>query len=328
MTEDNTNRNVSSNGKTRIVFCGEKDAAARCLDFLYEDEGTEICGIVAAPQDWQSDLIGWGAKRRLKVFVGNINDYADELTRLEPDFIFSVQYRPLLKTSILKLPKRGCVNLHFGLLPRYGGCHPIAWALLNGEQAAGASLHYMSEKFDEGDVIAQTSVPITSETTARELFDSLGEAAIELLKQTYPLLKTGAVVSQPQDLSKKLYHSKDSINFARDRIIDWSKNGEVIQRQICAFSFEPFQLPLATLRLPDGRQLQTEISRTRLRNENDAHSITDAHVVGSVLELTDSGSMVVKTGDGALIEVDLLDKQPAKDFINKLGCSPTEMLFL
>lgn len=327
MTDDKGKRDGSKNSKTRLIFCGEKEAAERCLDFLYDDKETEICAIIAAPQDWQSDLIGWAAKRRQKVFVGNINDYIDELTLMQPDLILSVQYRPLLRKPILKLPKHGCVNLHFGLLPRYGGCHPIAWALLNGEQVAGATLHYMSQQFDEGDIIAQTSLPVTSETTARELFDSLGEAAVQLFRETYPLLKAGAVVPQPQDLSQKLYYAKDSLDFARDRVIDWNKSGEAIQRRICAFSFEPFQLALTTVRLPNGSELQTNVSRTRMRNGNGAHS-KSTQSVGSVLQVSESGSVLVKTGDGSSIEIDLLGKEPAKDFLGKLGCSPTEVLFL
>jgi len=174
--------------KKRVVVCGEKWVAEECIEFLYNREDTEVCAIVTAPKDWQADLISFGAKRRLKVFVGNINDYFDELACLQPDFIFSIQYRPLLKSAILNLPTSGCINLHFGLLPRYGGCYPIAWAILNGEKQAGSTLHYMVEKFDEGDIIAQTSVPIKEETTARELFDSMSKAAAKLFIDSYPSL--------------------------------------------------------------------------------------------------------------------------------------------
>lgn len=243
-----------ASGKTRVIVCGEKWLAEQCLEFLLSRTDTELCAIVAAPKDWQSDLIAWGARRRIKVFVGNINDYERELALAKPDFIFSFQYRPLLRRRILGLPARGCVNLHFGLLPRYGGCYPVAWAILNGEKEAGATLHYMAEKFDEGDIIAQTKVSIQAETTARELFDSLGEAALGLFVRTYPELLRGAIKATPQDLSCKLYYAKDSIQFQRDRVLDWRRPGVEILRRICAFTFEPFQLPLTFLELPNGRR--------------------------------------------------------------------------
>lgn len=146
--------------KKRVVVCGEKWVAERCLQFLYGRRDTEICAIVAAPEDWQANLISFGTERRIKVFVGNINDYVDVLASLKPDYIFSFQYRPLLKTAILNLPLHGCVNMHFGLLPRYGGCYPVAWAILNGEKQAGVTLHHMVEGFDEGGIIAQATVPV------------------------------------------------------------------------------------------------------------------------------------------------------------------------
>ncbi len=132
-----------STGKTRVVVCGEKHIAESCLQILNACENTDICAIVASPQDWQADLIAWGVAHRTKVYVGNINRYLDEIRGLAPDFIFSIQYRRLLRPEILAVPRRGRINLHFGLLPRYGGYYPVAWAILNGESQAGATLHYI-----------------------------------------------------------------------------------------------------------------------------------------------------------------------------------------
>ena len=129
-----------------------------------------------------------------------------ELAALKPDFLFSIQYRPLVKAQILGMPTRGCFNLHFGLLPRYGGCYPVAWAILNGEQQAGVTFHHMAERFDEGDVVAQRSVPVTENTTARELFDSLSDTAAQLFVSIYPDLVSGNAPRIAQDLTQ---HPRD-----------------------------------------------------------------------------------------------------------------------
>ena len=313
--------------KKRVVLCGEKLVAEQCLEFLYNREDTEICAIVTAPEDWQADLISFGTNRNLKVFIGNINDYFDDLASLHPDFIFSIQYRPLLKSAILNLPTYGCINLHFGLLPRYGGCYPIAWSILNGEKQAGSTLHYMVEKFDEGDIIAQTSVPIKEETTARELFDSMSEAAIKLFADTYPSLLEGTFKVSPQDMSRKLYYDNDSIDFNRDRVIDWTRTGDEIQRRICAFSFEPFQLPLTSLHLPDGKQLQATIANSRLHSDSN-HSSKNSGKAGHITEVTDSGRLMVTTGNGDLIEIGSLSNQKPLEYIKSLGHSPDNITFM
>ena len=306
-------------------MCGEKWVAEQCLEFLYNREDTEICAIVAAPEDWQADLISFGTNRNLKVFIGNINDYFDDLASLQPDFIFSVQYRPLLKPPILNLPTSGCINLHFGLLPRYGGCYPIAWSILNGEKQAGSTLHYMVEKFDEGDIIAQTSVPIKEETTARELFDSMSVASAKLFAETYPSLLKGTFKASPQDMSRKLYYDNDSIDFNRDRVIDWTRTGDEIQRKICAFSFEPFQLPLTSLHLPDGKLSQATIANSRLHSN---HSSKDSGKAGHIDEVTDSGRLMVTTGNGNLIEIGSLNNQKPLEYIESLGHSPDNITFM
>jgi methionyl-tRNA formyltransferase len=311
--------------KKRVVVCGEKWVAEQCLEFLYNREDTEICAIVAAPEDWQADLISFGATRRLKVFVGNINDYVDELAHLQPDFIFSIQYRPLLKSAILNIPAHGCINLHFGLLPRYGGCYPIAWAILNGEKQAGSTLHYMVENFDEGDIIAQSSVPIQEETTARELFDLMSKAAAKLFIDSYPALLEGTVKTHSQDMSNKLYYANDSIDFNRDMVIDWTKAGDEIQRRICAFSFEPFQLPQTSLHLPDGKQLQVTIARSRLHSNGFTKY---AGNVGHVTKITDSGRLLVTTGNNDLIEIGLLNNQKPLEYIESLGYSSDNITFM
>lgn len=311
--------------KKKVVVCGEKWVAEQCLEFLYNREDTEICAIVAAPKDWQADLISFGAERRLKVFVGNINNYFDELAHLQPDFIFSIQYRPLLKSAILNLPIGGCINLHFGLLPRYGGCYPIAWAILNGEKQAGSTLHYMVEKFDEGDLIGQSSVPISEETTARELFDSMSESAVKLFIDSYPALLRDTVKTCSQDMSKKLYYGHDSIDFDRDRVIDWSKTGAEIQRRICAFSFEPFQLPLTSLHLPDGKHQQVTVTRSRLHGNG---STKQAGNAGYIKEITDTGMLLVTAGNGDLIEIGLLNNQNPLEYLESAEYSPGNIGFM
>ena len=77
------------------------------------------------------------------------------MRRLEPDFLFSCYYRHMLKKPLLDLPRRGALNLHGSLLPRYRGRCPVNWVLINGETETGVTLHYMEEKPDKGDIVGQ-----------------------------------------------------------------------------------------------------------------------------------------------------------------------------
>ena len=312
----------SLTAKTRVILCGEKQIAEHCLEFLYQREDTEIAAIVATPNDWQADLISWGLKRRIKVYVGNINLYADELSRLQPDLIFSLQYRLLLRPEILQIPPRGCINLHFGLLPRYGGCYPIAWAILNGEPQAGATLHYMSDRFDEGDIIARCAVPIAADTTARELFDTISDRATALFKHMYPALCNGDIVAEAQDLAKQLYYTKDSIDFERDRCINWLQPAIAVQRQICAFTFQPFQQALTIIHLPNGQTLPATVTQTRPVS---GHEWDPTVSPGQIMAVTPSGAVVVAAGESTWLEISVLNDQPARAVIESMGYRPHEV---
>ena len=57
-------------------------------------------------------------------------------------------------------PERGALNLHGSYLPRYRGRVPVNWAVINGESETGATLHYMVEKPDAGDIVDQEKVAI------------------------------------------------------------------------------------------------------------------------------------------------------------------------
>jgi len=307
----------------KVVLCGEKLIANRCLDCLIARDDTEVAAIIASETDWQADLVGWASRHNVPVYVGNVNKYRDELAEIAPDFLFSIQYRPLVKEPILRIPTRGCFNLHFGLLPRYGGCYPVAWAILNGEKRAGVTLHQMSPRFDEGDIIAQKSVNIDQCTTARQLFDKLTDVGSTLFKSAYPNLIAGQIVAKPQDITQRLYYSKDSIDFEKDSQIDWGKPGLEVQRRICAFSFEPFQLPTTSIRICETKLTSATVSETHVQSLH-----CNGTMPGEISEAHEDGTISVKCSDDSVIRVGKLNRQAPLRFLNSLGASLQEVKFV
>ncbi len=83
----------------------------------------------------------------------------------------------MLGRRLLALPRRGALNMHGSLLPKYRGRAPVNWAVITGESETGASLHYMTEKPDAGAIVGRQAVPILPDDTAREVFDKVTLAA-------------------------------------------------------------------------------------------------------------------------------------------------------
>jgi methionyl-tRNA formyltransferase len=126
----------------------------------------------------------------------------EQIRALRPDFFFSFYYREMLKKDLLDIPQRGALNMHGSLLPKYRGRVPVNWAIIHGETETGATLHYMTEKPDNGDIVAQQAVPILPNDTAFEVFQKVTVAAEMALNGVLPALLAGKGQAVKQDFKE------------------------------------------------------------------------------------------------------------------------------
>ena len=157
--------------------------------------------------------------------------WIERIRKMKPDFIFSFYYRNMLGKELLAIPKKGAINLHGSLLPKYRGRCPINWAVLNGEKEAGVTLHYMTEKPDAGDILAQEKFPIGKDDTALDVHQKAAKAAAVLLKKALPKLKKGTLKGIPQDNEKSTYYGGRK---PADGVIDFSKSASEIRNLVRA----------------------------------------------------------------------------------------------
>jgi methionyl-tRNA formyltransferase len=155
----------------------------------------------------------------------------ERVAALRPDFIFSLYYRQMLKPALLALPRRGALNMHGSLLPRYRGRVPVNWAVLRGERETGATLHHMVEKPDAGAIVAQQTVPILPDDTALEVFGKVTVAAEIALDRVLPDLLAGRAPAVAQDLSQGSYFGGRR---PEDGRIDWSRSAREIHNLVRA----------------------------------------------------------------------------------------------
>src|SRR5437899_12010871 len=89
----------------------------------------------------------------------NAPDVVAAIAGLAPDFLFSFYFREIVAPELLDLARRGALNLHGSLLPRYRARWPVNWVLINGERETGVRLHYVGANADRGDSVAPRAVP-------------------------------------------------------------------------------------------------------------------------------------------------------------------------
>ncbi|MFP3019446.1 MAG: bifunctional UDP-4-amino-4-deoxy-L-arabinose formyltransferase/UDP-glucuronic acid oxidase ArnA [Arsenophonus sp.] len=187
----------------------------------------------------------------------NVNHslWIERIKKMQPDFIFSFYYRHILSKEILSLAPKGAFNLHSSLLPKYRGCVPINWAILNGETKTGVTLHKMIVKVDSGDIIMQKKVSINTTDTSLILHYKICQAAEQLLNDILPLIKIGHYSARPQDESQATYFGPRR---AEDGLIDWSKSATEVNNFVRALTY-PY--PGAFTYLGDNKMI---IWRTRI----------------------------------------------------------------
>lgn len=93
--------------------------------------------------------------------VKNVNneEHLLYLKKLKIDIIISSNGQ-IFKNKLLETAKIACINRHTALLPKYGGCMPVFWAMFNDEKEFGVSVHYMVKEIDKGNILYQEHFPL------------------------------------------------------------------------------------------------------------------------------------------------------------------------
>jgi UDP-4-amino-4-deoxy-L-arabinose formyltransferase/UDP-glucuronic acid dehydrogenase (UDP-4-keto-hexauronic acid decarboxylating) len=194
--------------------------------FTYADDPGEA--------QWFGSVAELAARHGIPTFAPDDINHAlwvERIRKLEPDFLFSFYYRDLIKKPILDIPKAGCMNLHGSLLPKYRGRAPINWAIVNGESETGVTLHHMTLRADDGDIICQASVAIADDDTAVSLNQKMTELTGTMLDEHLPAILAGTAGRTPQDTSKATTFGGRT---PEDGAIDWSGSATEVRNLVRA----------------------------------------------------------------------------------------------
>ncbi len=213
------------------------------------------------------------------------------LRGLNPDVAAVVAFR-YLPWEVFALPRKGSVNLHASLLPKYRGAAPINWAICNGERKTGVTTFLLDDRLDTGAILAQRDCPIGPDETAGELADKLSRLGAELLLETLDGLETGTLMPVPQ--SEGGASSAPKLK-KEDGFIRWDRPALHVHNQIRAFS----PAPGAFGKL--GREV-IKIHRSRVLPSNAKNT---ANGPGSWLHFGDRAGLAVCCGEGAVEVLEL-----------------------
>lgn len=158
-------------------------------------------------------------------------DEAKELFRsYEADAAIVVAYGRILPAEFLAAPRRGCINVHFSLLPKYRGAAPVNWVIVNGEEKTGVTTMFVEQELDSGPILLQRETTIGPNETTPDLMARLSEMGADLLGDT--LNRLDQLTPRPQRHSDA---SLAPVLTRADGLIDWTRDAVLIERAVRGF---------------------------------------------------------------------------------------------
>jgi methionyl-tRNA formyltransferase len=231
----------------------------------------------------------------------------------EADVGIVVAYGRILPASFLRAPRRGCVNVHFSLLPKYRGAAPVNWAIVRGERETGVTTMQIDETLDTGAIYLQRATEIGDEETAPELLARLAVLGAELLSET--LGRFDELEPRPQRDEEATYAP---VLRREDGLIDWTMSAEEIERRVRGF--QPFPNSFTTFRRQRLVVWKAKVSRL----DND-------RIKPGVIGVARATDLAVGCGERSVLLLEEVQpegrrRMSARDFLNGLHAQSGEKL--
>jgi len=211
----------------KIIFAGDRDISIEVLKFIISKgvkplalmipnrkKASRAEQLISLCNHLDASHIIEGPKFKTKEGI-------NLLTSLKPDYIISIHYPYIYPAEVLKIPKHGAINLHPAYLPYTKGWHTPSWAIWE-QVPFGATLHFMDETLDTGDIIYQKKVKILHEDTANSVYKKAKKIELEVFKKSWSSLISGTYTLKSQIGKTGSFHKKNDLALIQK--IDLEKN--------------------------------------------------------------------------------------------------------
>ena len=231
----------------RFVFFGSSKFAEIILNKLLESDMKPVLVVTAPPKTKgrkkilsPTPVYALAEQNKIPILAPeNLKDEGFLLSfkNYKPDLVILTAYGKIIPSELLSIPKKGILNLHPSLLPRWRGATPIQSAILAGDKETGVSLFLMDEEIDHGPIIQKAEYKIQNPIiTYPELSQELARIGADLIIKISPKWLKGEINPISQDHSLASYCHKI---LPEDEKIDWNKSNIEIDRKIRALNPNP-----------------------------------------------------------------------------------------
>ena len=269
----------------RIIVAATPGVAVPTLNWLLNSEHV-LAAVITQPdrpagrgRELKGSVVSqWAHENSVECFKPQ--DLAETaLLVRDCDVLLTIGYGVLLPTEILTLPRHGCLNLHFSLLPRWRGAAPVQRAIEAGDSLSGVTVFQLDEGMDTGPIFSTKRFALDADITSDELLIELAELGVEAVMDSLQAITDG---KRPTTQSGEGATKASKIT-KQECEIDWNLSAQVISQKVRAFTSNPG-------------------AWTRFRGDTlkiDSVSLEDSSLKPGTLHIVDK-KLIVGTGSNAL----------------------------
>jgi methionyl-tRNA formyltransferase len=152
-----------------------------------------------------------------------------DIASLAADVMVVAAYGLILPKAVLQMPRKGCLNIHASLLPRWRGAAPIQRAILAGDAETGITIMQMDEGLDTGAMLVKKICAIAADDTAQSLHDKLAELGAQAITEALQEMECGNLHPEQQNTQQATYAAKLTKDEAQ---LDWNQDAKQLERAV------------------------------------------------------------------------------------------------
>jgi len=218
----------------KYAFAGDRKISCNILKYIMSRGFEPSMLLVSNKKDTThaKELIKISELSEDKIIRGELFsnfENIEKLNSLELDYVIGVHFPYIIPKTLLACAKVGFINLHPAYLPYNKGWHTPTWAILD-KTKYGATLHFMAEALDAGDIINQKTLKVTCYDTA----DSLYKKVLELEEKVFIESFDDLLTLSPKRLKqtkKGTSHNKKDLRAIKEINLEASlKTKDIIDR--------------------------------------------------------------------------------------------------
>ena len=197
-----------------VVFLGTNNYGREIYDWLCERDGVDVRAMLT--EATQLDLV----------------------PTIDPDVIVAAGFTHIVPPETLVIPDGGCLNVHPGILPETRGFNPNVWSIVE-DLPAGATIHYMDESVDTGDIVATREVETSFANTGKDVYRRVERACVDLFRDVWPDIEAGTVETTTQPAEGNYHRKAEFLELCK---LDPDEEVRVIDLldRLRALTFPPF----------------------------------------------------------------------------------------